>query len=155
MGESYRVDIGAPTQATLPFLSFEGATRRNRPNLKPGQLVYARICVANKDMEPELTCVNPATNKADGYGELVDGTLIKCSLFQSRCLLSQHAPVLVEMGRRFPFEIVVGLNGRVWVKADSVKHSVFLVNAITKSEWIPSDRVPALLKSLESVMDEG
>ena len=33
-GENWRVDIGAAHMATLDGLAFEGATKRNRPNLK-------------------------------------------------------------------------------------------------------------------------
>lgn len=35
-GEYYRVDIGSAHPAILPYLAFEGATRRNRPNLEVG-----------------------------------------------------------------------------------------------------------------------
>ena len=31
--ESYKVDIGGPELATLPALAFEGATKRNKPNI--------------------------------------------------------------------------------------------------------------------------
>lgn len=41
-GENYVVDIGAPFSASLPVLAFEGATRRNRPNLQ----VYCMSCEA-------------------------------------------------------------------------------------------------------------
>lgn len=34
MGDNFEVDINAPSRAILPMLSFEGATRRNRPNAK-------------------------------------------------------------------------------------------------------------------------
>ena len=33
-GENWRVDIGAAHMAALDGLAFEGATKRNRPNLK-------------------------------------------------------------------------------------------------------------------------
>jgi hypothetical protein len=33
-GEGWRVDIGSAHQASLDGLAFEGASRRNRPNLK-------------------------------------------------------------------------------------------------------------------------
>lgn len=33
-GENFAVDIGGPFIATLPVMAFEGATRRNRPNLQ-------------------------------------------------------------------------------------------------------------------------
>lgn len=51
---------------------------------QPGTLVYARVTLANKDMEPELDCVNPTTGKADGFGELKDGFVIKSSLGLAR-----------------------------------------------------------------------
>ena len=44
----------------LPQLSFEGATKRNRPNLKSGDVVYARVAAASRDMDPILTCVDAA-----------------------------------------------------------------------------------------------
>ena len=34
LGEGYRVDIGEAHQASLDGLAFEGATKRNKPNLK-------------------------------------------------------------------------------------------------------------------------
>lgn len=80
LGEYFRVDIGAAHSAVLPYLCFEGASRRNRPNLALHSLVYCRVAMANPDMEAELECVNPKTGKADGFGELVGGYVFKCSL---------------------------------------------------------------------------
>lgn len=80
MAEYFRVDIGAAHSATLPLLSFEGATKRNRPNVNLHSLVYCRVAMANPDMEAELECVNPQTGKADGFGELAGGYVFKCSL---------------------------------------------------------------------------
>ncbi len=45
--QMWSVDINAPFSAQLPFLAFEGVTRRNHPNLKPGDVVYARVVTAN------------------------------------------------------------------------------------------------------------
>ena len=49
-GDIFRVDIGGSEQASLSFLSFEGATKRNRPDVKVGsqgshQLVISGILV--------------------------------------------------------------------------------------------------------------
>jgi exosome complex component RRP40 len=33
-GDNFRVDIGSSEPATLSYLSFEGATKRNRPDVK-------------------------------------------------------------------------------------------------------------------------
>ena len=35
-----------------------GATRRNRPNLQTGDLVYCRVLTASRDLEPTLSCVD-------------------------------------------------------------------------------------------------
>lgn len=68
--ESYTVSLFGAHSATLPALSFQGATKRHRPNLRIGSLVYARVVSADRFTEPELTCVNPVTGKSDGFGHL-------------------------------------------------------------------------------------
>lgn len=35
-GDIFRVDIGSNLPASLSYLSFEGATKRNRPNVQVG-----------------------------------------------------------------------------------------------------------------------
>jgi exosome complex component RRP40 len=40
--------------------------------------------MANKDMEPELECVNPTNGKSDGFGELKNGYMFECSSSLSR-----------------------------------------------------------------------
>ncbi len=100
IGEGYRVDIGGAHMASLDGLAFEGATRRNKPNLKvyftscllnvsciPSQvgcLVYARVSLAHKDMEPELECFDAQTRKSEGFGELKGGFVVRCSLKMCR-----------------------------------------------------------------------
>lgn len=101
-GEGWRVDIGSAHSASLDGLAFEGATKRNRPNLKVrdsihqhranqydpshqvGSLVYARVSLAHKDMEPELECFDAQTRKSEGFGELKGGFLVRCSLKMCR-----------------------------------------------------------------------
>ena len=55
-GENLALDIGGPFPAVLNSLAFEGATRRNRPKLGEGDLVYARVTLAHKDVDTELSC---------------------------------------------------------------------------------------------------
>jgi len=42
-GEFFNVDINAPLDANLEGLAFDGATKRNKPNLNIGDLIFARI----------------------------------------------------------------------------------------------------------------
>ena len=54
--EFYRVQLHASAVATLPVLAFDGATKRNKPNLVVGSVVFARVAVCSKHMDPELSC---------------------------------------------------------------------------------------------------
>ncbi|CAN8004330.1 unnamed protein product [Ixodes hexagonus] len=56
--ENIRVNIGSSEQGSLSMFAFEGATKRNRPDVQVGDLVMAQVLTANRDMEPELVCVN-------------------------------------------------------------------------------------------------
>lgn len=125
----YYVQLSPYTSnALLPVLAFEMATKKTRPQLAAGQLVYARVSLANKHMDAELECVNPATGKAEGMGPLIGGMLFTVSLGFARRLLMPKSTteggviVLEELGKMgLGFEIATGRNGKVWVKSDSVK----------------------------------
>jgi exosome complex component RRP40 len=84
MGDGYKVDIGASFPAYLDSLSFEGASKRNKPNLVNGSIVYGRITIASRDMDPEISCIGNS-GKAEGLGELSKkGALIQVGLSLAR-----------------------------------------------------------------------
>lgn len=121
--------------ALLGQLSFEGATKKTRPALKQGDLVYARVLSmgVGPGAEVELTCVNPATGKAEpgGLGPLVGGMVFDVSTGMAARLLRASSTsadesdaidglvVLSELGKKLEglggFEVAVGRNGKVWV----------------------------------------
>ena len=79
--EEYRVNIRACTTAILPSLAFDGASKRNKPDLKVGDVIYARVVLARRDVEPRLTCcAREGQRKRDWvtgesvYGQLKTGT---------------------------------------------------------------------------------
>jgi exosome complex RNA-binding protein Rrp4 len=41
--ENYKVDVGASSLVQLDALAFDGASKRNKPNLQVGDIVYARV----------------------------------------------------------------------------------------------------------------
>ncbi|KAI4089312.1 MAG: hypothetical protein L6R37_008064 [Teloschistes peruensis] len=59
--------------ALLPHLAFESATKKTRPQLSSGALIYARVVSASKYQDPEVACFNPSTGKSEGMGELKGG----------------------------------------------------------------------------------
>ena len=126
--------------ALLPQLSFEGATKKTRPQLSAGSLIYARIASASKHMEPELICYNPSTGKSEGMGELIGGTVVKISLGLCRRLLMSRqredggVVVLEEIAARVAFEVAVGRNGLVWIKAGTVKEILIVRKALQETD---------------------
>ncbi|CAG8749527.1 3527_t:CDS:2, partial [Racocetra persica] len=80
-----------------------------------GDLIYARVSLANKDMDPELQCFNPANGKTEGFGKLEGGMVLKCSLRYCQRLLTQEIEICKLLGQKLTFEVSVGMNGRVWL----------------------------------------
>ncbi|KAK9804839.1 hypothetical protein WJX72_008204 [[Myrmecia] bisecta] len=147
-GDNFAVDINGPFPAALPVLAFEGATRRNRPNLQEGDLVYARVTTAYRDADPELSCVD-ASGKSAGFGPLKDGYLFTCTNALCRQLLSSPPPaVLLALGKSLQFEIVVGMNGRVWVNSPNCATTVLVSNAVLNSEFLSQAQAELLVKKL-------
>lgn len=127
--------------ATLPHLSFEGATKKTRPQLASGALVYARVTLANKHMDPELECVSSSTGKSEGLGPLTGGMLFSVSLAMARRLMlprpaEQGNLVLLEElgGAGVPFEIAVGRNGKVWADSKAVKTTLAIGRALQETD---------------------
>jgi len=119
VGEGFAVDIRGPCHAQLHETAFEGATKRNKPAIATGDVIYCRVTEAHRDLEPEVACVDEA-GRAAGFGLLRGGTIVAISTGLARRLLSNPPfPPLVALGERTRFEIAVGLNGRVWIGAPS------------------------------------
>ncbi|KAF2724678.1 exosome complex exonuclease-like protein Rrp40 [Polychaeton citri CBS 116435] len=116
----------------LAQLAFEGATRKTRPNLKSGDLVYARVCkvpsrsAGSEDVEIE--CIDPSTSKAEGMGPLKGGMAFDITVQFSRRLMMGSKKggicVLDDLGEKVRFEVAVGRNGRVWVDSGSIKTTI-------------------------------
>lgn len=137
-GEVYRVDIGSSVPATLDHLAFYNVNRKNKPNLQVGNLVYARVSGGEvAGMEAELSCIT-AENKAGDYGPLdttsatgPDGLsflLKSMPLHMCRRLLGKGDATLQIIGEAVGYEVVVGMNGRIWIAADERGQIVRLVS---------------------------
>lgn len=111
-----RVDINSADLASLSLLAFEGANKRNKPNLNVGDLVYAKVLAASKHCETELICVN-SNGKRDGLGQLNGGIMITLSIDTVRVLLSPQCDLLEKLGTLYRYEIALGMNGRVWINS--------------------------------------
>lgn len=116
-GDILKVDIGASELASLSILAFEGATKKQKPDMQVGDAVYAQVLTAHKEMEPELVCVD-SYGKAGKLGPLSnDGFIINMKPYLVYQFLEAENDVLRRIGRKFPFEVAIGMNGRVWINA--------------------------------------
>jgi exosome complex component RRP40 len=135
--EYLKVDINGAHPAILPLQTgFEAASRRARPNLQVGSLIYCRVSQADRYIEPEVLCVD-ADGKSNAFGELpvvkddpVNGEfkgfmMFSCPVNQSWALQRPDCEVLSLLGKHLPFEIVIGANGRFAV--DSPQFSLTLL----------------------------
>lgn len=157
-GDIYRVNIGGPHPALLNNLSFEGATKRNKPNFSPGKLIYARIESIPPAMDPCLSCqLGPhdsgvpqkdwMTNEG-AYGELRGGTCRKVPLGLARELLYPDNLVMLELSKSISFEVCVGVNGYLWVHSSRPEYTILILNAIMNSQVLTEAQVIGMVKSL-------
>jgi exosome complex RNA-binding protein Rrp4 len=90
LGDFYILNIFTGGTATMSRLAFDGATKRNKPELKRGDVVYARVVLVDRNCDVELSCLAPVGPKKDwSSGEAVRPFLIilsKCKLMV-RCFI--------------------------------------------------------------------
>ena len=130
----FLVDIRGCCLAELPVTAFENATKRNVPALKAGDLVHARVTSAHHFASPTLSCVD-SNGKAAGMGSLKGGSTVCISTGFARSLLSTPVhPVLSLLGTKIKFEIVIGMNGLVWVHAHSAEDLIRLTETLEKCD---------------------
>ncbi|XP_030002094.1 exosome complex component RRP40 [Sphaeramia orbicularis] len=145
-GDVFKVDFGGSEQASLSYLAFEGATKRNRPNVQVGDLVFAQFLIANKDMEPELVCID-GSGRANGMGVFgAGGLLFMVSLGLVRRLLAPGSEIMSDLSQLFPCELVVGMNGRLWVKASSIQRTLIVSNLLQSCENMTATQRRELFK---------
>ncbi|XP_052897381.1 exosome complex component RRP40 [Anopheles moucheti] len=142
-GDIFRVDIGSCETASLSYMAFEGATKKNRPDVNVGDIVYARLLIAHTDVEPELVCVD-SHGKKGKLGVLHEGFMICCSLNLIRKILNPKCTFLTLLAKELPFEIAAGMNGRIWIRGRTIKETIGVGNAILALEYLPNDRVQEL-----------
>ncbi|KAK5641242.1 hypothetical protein RI129_009789 [Pyrocoelia pectoralis] len=133
-GNICKVDIGSSELSSLSMLSFEGATKKQKPDLQVGDIVYAKLLSAHREMESELVCID-SYYKAGKLGPLSnDGFIMNISLNFVNRILDINCPLLKTLGQKYVFEIAIGMNGKVWINAKKTKDILNLMNALLAAE---------------------
>lgn len=150
------------SNAVLGHLSFEAASRKTRPQLKAGDLLYARVSRAVKGEDVEIECVNSATGKSDGLGPLKGGMTFDVSLAFARRLMQPGGQggivILNVLGEKLRFEIAVGRNGIIWLDSTSIKATITIGRLLTEADtqnWSIEQQQAAVKSALKSLPDSG
>lgn len=147
-GDFFVVNIFSGFHCILSRLAFEGATKRNKPELNKGDLVYARVSAATDETntrDTELTCLSSDGSKKEWttgetiYGELPQGLLIRVSILKAKNMLKPDCAILNALGRHYCFECAVGMNGAIWVRSNDLVDLIVIRNAILNSEFLDDD----------------
>ena len=123
--EMFRVNISTNKEASLNSIDFEGATRKTRPNLNVGDVVFALVEKENKYSNVTLTCKSSTNKKGwmtgeSKFGELKEGKVFELGRYLCLKLLDDK-----ELRERLKecvknLRLKIGLNGRIWIKTDDV-----------------------------------
>lgn len=149
--EMYKVDIGASELATLPYLAFTNATKKNRPDIKVGNVVSAKVKMATPFMESEISCVEYANSIV--LGQLENGFLINVSLNYALRLKKSNSKLLYHLGQMIPYEIVIGANGKIWINSASMRTTIAIGNALLKAEHLKEEDIPQLIKNFNKSLN--
>lgn len=149
--------------AILGQLAFEGASKKTRPNLKAGDLVYARVSKASKWEDTELECFNAFNGKSEGMGPLKGGMVFHVSpSFARRLMMGTDQEgnikggivVLEEIGQKIRFEVAVGRNGKVWVDSGKVMETLAVGRLLVRADeekWDVANQRKAVNKALREL----
>lgn len=152
-GDYYRVEINSGALALLPRLAFDGATKRNLPELRRGDVVFCKVTSAFKDCDTELTCVSSGAIKdwnsgESMFGALTEGIVVPLTLAHAKGFLNPDSVLLNALGRVLSFEVAIGLNGLVWIKSVNELHTIAIRNAMINSQSLDDVHIEAMVEIL-------
>ena len=56
------------------------------------------------------------------------------------------------LGKNIPFEVAVGMNGRIWIRGKTVRDTICLANAISVAEFMTNDEIKRMVGKLVDAM---
>ncbi|KAH3675893.1 hypothetical protein WICMUC_002463 [Wickerhamomyces mucosus] len=149
-GDIFRVSLSNfSSSVSLSAMAFPNASKKNRPNLKVGSLIYARVSNADPIVDIEIECIDPTTGKDGGFGLLEDGFVFDVNLaFARNLLFDANHPILKLLVQKCKFEIAIGLNGKIWIKTDDLKYTLACSKSIQNCQSVTSTRFKEIINTV-------
>ncbi|UKK01701.2 hypothetical protein MACK_001054 [Theileria orientalis] len=108
----------------LSIDGFRGATKKIKPQLTQGDVVFCQIlCIYNYNLI-ELTCKNVdeiksfSTNETY-FGHLTNGMTIRIPLLYSKMLCNDSDNYMLSLLKCYKFQVAIGFNGKLWVNCEN------------------------------------
>jgi len=157
-GDQYVVDFGTRDRVTLSKFAFEGATKKNKPDLKIGDVVFGRFLELPQDYPFEITCV-ASSGKSNGLGPLEGGVVFQIPVHLVQTLQTSNklggSELLKKFGDITAFETAVGANGFVWASSKSPLTNVLISLAVQSAADLRPDEheclVPLFTDSVRAI----
>ena len=162
------------TPSLLHLEGFDGASRRNRPNLVKGSTVFAYVSSNNNagDMPALLTCKSPLDPNGVGgkkdwmtgeamYGPLKGGVLVpNLPVGYPPRLVDGRFGLLESISRAnnkgLGFEVVSGANGAVWIRAQDAKTTAAIAGCVQGAAGLkPEDREGMVREAAKWIQNGG
>lgn len=75
------------------------------------------------------------------------------SMFRTRAkltlsCLAEDSAILTTLGSYLPYEVAVGINGRIWVKATTTENTILVANSILNSQHMTKEQIQAMVQTL-------
>lgn len=153
-GENYVVDIGAEKEAILGVQEFDGASKRSKPNLEVGSLLYLRIVNVHKYLPIKQTCKCPS-NKKDWtsgdavYGELKEGLEVSVSNVFIKRLLNDST-IFDALKKYITFEVALGVNNKVWVSTQNIQNQILQKNFLKQASKMSLEEALAKIAEIST-----
>ena len=64
--------------------------------------------------------------------------------------MKRNSEVLAQLGKVYQYELAIGQNGRVWVKAGRPSDTIIVANAILASEFMDGRQIKRMVRRLSS-----
>ncbi len=144
------VDIRAPYKAILnaseALESFNPITDDLRRYLDVGDYIVAKIIVFDRTRNPMLTI------KGKGLGKITEGIVIEIKPSRVPRVIGKKKTMLNTLTEMTGCSIVVGQNGRIWIRCPNKHLEDILVRAIKKIE--DEAHIPGLTDRVKKFIEE-
>jgi exosome complex component RRP40 len=64
--------------------------------------------------------------------------------------MKRNSEVLAQLGKVYQYELGIGQNGRIWVKAPRPSDTIIVANAILASEFMDGRQIKRMVRRLSS-----